>query len=309
MPFKRGVQPILFAALIVCGPARATAAHFSWQLGFHYPPGNGVNDKIFAFTVFDDGNGPALFAAGDFTMAGTVAANRIAKWNGAAWAPLGGGIDGEVDALVVFDDGTGPALYASGYFSSPANNIAKWNGLTWASVGGGLNSIATSLAVWDDGSGPALYAGGQFTMAGGVPVNSVAKWDGNTWAPLGSGITGPASTVYSIVPFDDGTGAQLYANGHFLVAGGVPVSNIAKWDGTTWAPVDSGTNCDRIASMTVFDDGSGLALYVCGSFDMAGEVAARGIARWNGAAWTSLNSGLNGVVWTMTPSTAARFSA
>ena len=38
------------------------------------------------------------------------------------------------------------------------------------------------------------------------------------------------------------------------------------------------------------------ALYAGGSFSAAGGVAARNVARWNGTAWTSLGSGLNGSV-------------
>ena len=51
--------------------------------------GNGVNGIVYALTVFDDGNGPALFAA-DFTTAGGRPANKIAKWNGRDWSALSG---------------------------------------------------------------------------------------------------------------------------------------------------------------------------------------------------------------------------
>jgi len=41
---------------------------------------NGMNGSVEALTVFDDGGGPALYAGGQFTTAGGVAANNIAKW-------------------------------------------------------------------------------------------------------------------------------------------------------------------------------------------------------------------------------------
>jgi len=47
--------------------------------------------SVRALAVFDDGSGPALYAGGDFTTAGGVAANRIAKWNGSSWSQLGSG--------------------------------------------------------------------------------------------------------------------------------------------------------------------------------------------------------------------------
>src|SRR5260221_5773104 len=39
-----------------------------------------------ALGVFDDGTGAALYAGGDFTSAGGVAASCIARWNGAQWS-------------------------------------------------------------------------------------------------------------------------------------------------------------------------------------------------------------------------------
>jgi hypothetical protein len=50
-----------------------------------------MDDRVYALTVFDDGNGPALYAGGDFTTAGGVAANRIAKWDGSSWRPSAAG--------------------------------------------------------------------------------------------------------------------------------------------------------------------------------------------------------------------------
>src|SRR5690606_21286078 len=83
--------------------------------------GGGDLPRVFALTVLADGSGggPALYAGGDFTIAGGVAANRIAKWDGSVWSPLGAGVNHRVYALTVFDDGSGggPALYAGGDFT------------------------------------------------------------------------------------------------------------------------------------------------------------------------------------------------
>jgi hypothetical protein len=93
--------------------------------------------------VFDDGSGPALFAGGRFTQAGTTAAVGIAKWNGSSWSSAGdvGGPNPYVHALAVFDDGTGQALYAGGDFilagGVVANRIARRTGTTWFALGGG----------------------------------------------------------------------------------------------------------------------------------------------------------------------------
>jgi hypothetical protein len=77
----------------------------------------GVNNFVRALAVFDDGSGerPALYAGGDFTVAGGALASRIARWNGASWSPLGDGVNGTVRALEVFDDGSG--IWPGGWYS------------------------------------------------------------------------------------------------------------------------------------------------------------------------------------------------
>ena len=57
-----------------------------------------------------DGSGN-LYAGGDFTTAGGVSANCVAKWDGSAWRALGSGLNSVVRALAV--DGSGN-LYAGG---------------------------------------------------------------------------------------------------------------------------------------------------------------------------------------------------
>ena len=83
-----------------------------------------------ALPIYDDGAGPALYAGGDFTSAGGVSANRIARWNGTSWSALGGGLSGLVGALAVHDDGAGAALYAGGAFlratDSGDSYLARW---------------------------------------------------------------------------------------------------------------------------------------------------------------------------------------
>jgi hypothetical protein len=131
-------------------------------------------------------SGTTLYAGGDFTTAGGVSVNRIAKWNGSAWSALGTGMDSDVSALAV----SGTTLYAGGYFTTAggvtANYIAKWDGSAWSAVGTGMDSSVYALAV----SGTTLYAGGRFTKAGGVTANNIAKWNGSAWSALGSGMGG-----------------------------------------------------------------------------------------------------------------------
>ena len=137
--------------------------------------------SVSALTVFNDGSGDALYAAGDFKTAGQNPANRIARWNGTTWTSLGSGMNFEIQALTVFDDGSGPALYAGGNFKqageSPATRVARWDGTAWSSLlGTGMDFVVHFLDVFDDGSGPSLYAAGNFKTAGGSPARRIARW-------------------------------------------------------------------------------------------------------------------------------------
>ena len=275
---------------------------FVWSaLGEGVSGGSGI--QVSALAVYDDGSGDALYAAGQFTTAGTVAASNIAKWDGNAWSPLGSGVNNRVSALTVFDDGSGAALYAAGQFSVaggvPTNSrVAKWNGSAWSAVGSPINGSVNALVKFDDGTGEALYAGGAFQGLGPPAGNYVAKWNGTAWQAVGGGFD---LNVTAFGVHDDGNGDALYAGGMFTTSGGIAVNGIARWDGAAWTPLGTGIagvppggllQPPSVDALATFDDGSGAALYVCGSFGSAGGVAAASIAKWNGSVWSSVGAGL-----------------
>jgi hypothetical protein len=209
--------------------------------------------------------------------------NGIARWNGTAWSPLGSGVNGFVLALTVFDDGAGPALYAGGGFLAPGGfdflSIVRWNGTAWSAPESGMNQLdlVTALTVFDDGTGPALYAG---SLRAGREKDEVedfvARWDGTAWTQLGGVMDG---IVLDLTVFDDGTGPALYAAGIFDTAGDVAVTNgIARWDGTAWRSL-GGEMEGSASALTVFDDGSGPALYAGGFFVIGEEDAPSGVAK------------------------------
>ena len=45
---------------------------------------------------------------------------------------------------------------------------------------------------------------------------------------------------------------ELIAGGEFTTAGGTEANCIARWDGTTWSPLDSGMN-GEVFALTVYD--------------------------------------------------------
>ena len=98
-----------------------------------------------------------------------------------------------------------------------------------------------------------------------------------SWLPTFGPAPGLDSTIFALTVFDDGSGSALYAGGNFTEVG----SGIAKWDGTFWKPLGTGTDAS-VYALIVFDDGTGDALYAGGSFITAGGVNALRIAKWNG---------------------------
>jgi hypothetical protein len=237
--------------------------------------GSGMNNEVDALAV----SGTDLYAGGQFTTAGGVPANYIAKWNGSAWSALGSGVNGgTVWALAVI----GTNLYAGGNFSMAgevsANNVAKWNGSAWSALGSGVDGTVWALAV----SGTNLYAGGDFQTAGGVAVNSIAKWDGSAWSALGSGMN---NLVFALAV----SGDNLYAGGQFVTAGGVTTPFIARWNGNAWSALGSGVD-GPVNALAV----SGNNLYAGGTIRAAGGMPAAAVAKWDGSAWSALGSGVPG---------------
>lgn len=301
---------VLAVSIMSISPAVAgESCEPEWDGEIGHP---GMNGSVLALEVFDDGsgNGPALYAGGSFTTAGGATANHVAKWDGSVWTPLGSGLSGVVQALVVFDDGSGPALYAGGNFthagSVEVNFIAKWDGTEWSALdtgmsgsGGSFQSTSVNaLKVFDDGTGPALYAGGSFFSAGAVSANYIAKWNGQQWSALGGGIAQDQFTfVWALEVFDDDSGPALYAGGLFQVANGAFAPSIARWNGQAWSGIgsilDSGA-LGEVRSLAVFDDGDGDALFAGGRFNSAGGVSVSNIAKWDGASWSSVGSGVGG---------------
>ena len=300
--FDDGGGPALYAGGFLTSAGGVLANHVAKWTGSSWEAlGSGTNGYVYALAAFDDGAGPALYAGGEFTSAGGVPANDIARWDGSSWSALGSGIGGAggdpvVHALAVFDDGSGEALYVGGGFSSaggvPVSNIAKWNGSSWTPLGSGTDGYIHALAVFDDGGAETLCAGGFFMSAGSAGAQSIARWDGASWSGLGNGMQGG---VNALALFDDGSGPALHAGGWFTSAGGgVAANRIAKWDGSSWSPLSSGTNGVFIYALAVFDDGNGPALYVGGDFTTAGGVPANRIAKWDGSSWSALGSGVAG---------------
>jgi Leucine-rich repeat (LRR) protein len=248
--------------------------------------GAGFNNSC--LTIVSDANGN-IYAGGDFTTAGGITVNHVAKWNGTNWSALGTGLgSGGGCSALTFD--TQGNLYAGGTFTFATsggitvNNIAKWNGVSWSALGTGLNGDCYALSIKNG----ILYAGGNFDIAGGVSASYVAQWNGSNWATVGSGLN---ERCFALA--NDNSG-NLYAGGYFTNAGGTVANQIAKWNGTSWATL--GTGLSGVGSNLIGCYGlawSNNTLYAGGNFTFAGGNSANRVASWNGSTWSNMGSGFN----------------
>ncbi len=277
---------ITSAGVHVVGPSQATHGIPVWNGTAWSSVGSRISGTIAIVAL-----GDSLYVGGNFSHAGSLAVNNIARLDGNQWSAAGSGF-GHVQALAV----SGTDLYVGGTFSLignlPVNQIAKWNGQSWASLGTGMAStgeqttIVSALAV----QGSDLYATGHFETAGGVSVNHIARWNGSVWSPLSTGLESePGYSVEGSAMAVSGT--DLYVGGRFTRAGGGAANHIAKWDGSTWSSLGSGIGGIDFPIVLALK-ATGEDLYVGGHFATAGGVAATSVAKWNGTAWSALGAGL-----------------
>lgn len=227
------------------------------------------NTSVNALCAYDEGAGSRLFAAGRFTSAGGVTAARIARWDGANWTPLGAGVAGEVLALATWNDGASTKLYVAGALiaagGAPVQRIASWDGVNWSALPTQQLDAISALAVYDAGAGPQLTTG-------------VESWNGASWTALsGSLLTG--DNIQALHSLE----GELFVGGNLRQVGvNTPVSNLARFDGSTWSEVDGGVD-GSVLGIASFDLGAGEQLIVGGNFLRAGGGESPRIAVWERA--------------------------
>lgn len=185
--------------------------------------GAGFNSDVLALAVFEG----ELIAGGFFTMSGTTPVARVARWDGAAWQPMGPGLPGTGTGCDVLHVHNG-ALYAGGSFHG---YLRRWDGATWVQVGdpaafgGCFGGVATLATYYGD-----LLVGGSFSCG----QTGVLRWNGTSYGPMAPGAV-PVPNVGSLVALH----GDLWMNGVFNSAGGLPASGIALWrDASPWVWVE-----------------------------------------------------------------------
>lgn len=235
-----------------------------------------------------------VYAGGDFTTIGGVAARRLARWDGTQWnilAGAGADIDNGSVYCIDFDNqgrvwfgGTfttinGSTFNRCGYYDPATDSFG-----TCGAVGNeGLNSDVNAVVVNRLGY---VYFGGAFTAqtgVGGTTCYRVAKYDpsGATFANMGDHDGLALDVECMAIDLD---GETLFLGGQFRDeyshAGGTALDHICKYNPTTdkfEAIAEDGLN-GNCYGMALALDGK---LYIGGAFTTAGFWTVAKCAYWN----------------------------
>ncbi len=143
----------------------------------------------------------------------------ILKWDGQGWSSMSSPVSSTLNDVSIYNSTMAFAVMANG----SGGYVLKWNGSQWAldwSVGTALYSV--DIADWN-----LAFAGDQ--------NGNLYKWNGS-WYNVTSPLSGVNNYVRGISMINETFG--------FAVA----MSDIAKWNGTTWAYFDSisGANFKKV---------------------------------------------------------------
>jgi hypothetical protein len=248
------VATVLAAAALVVTAAPVpppSIADLNWNPIFGTTSAPLANGAVWAITVAGDD----VYVGGAFTdFAGIAAADRIAKWDGAAqaWEALApaGATDGSITSGTVYNIAVDAGVvYVGGRYTvdtgaDDCNNLATFtvSTSTWSGFGTcpGSQLIDTTKTVYtvEKIPGGPLYVGGNFLDANGdtnFDYGIYGTYSGSAWAWSGlgdDGASGPAlgGFVSNVVAHPDG---GVLVAGDFGGAGGVTGANsLARFDNT-----------------------------------------------------------------------------
>lgn len=224
-----------------------------------------------------------LGVSGINTQASSQAHSTTSTGNTRWWGfgtPEENGLPGGVSGFVGF----GGNLVAFGGFFQPSGMhcIGAWDGARWELLGAGVFMKHPAEPCNDDCTpwissavpfGGDLLVGGRFRYAGGYfsrhRADNLAKWNGMNWQPVGVGTDGD---VEDLLLYDN----SVVVIGSFTMAGGVAAAGIARWDGSAWFAMDSGSP-GAIAYTTVWRSNLFASSYLSNE-----------LFRWSGSDWQAV---------------------
>lgn len=191
-----------------------------------YGLGGGTDAQVIALLRLTDGD---LLVAGNFTLAGGIACEHVALWNGIDYEPLGPGVNAAARCAVEFDG----KLWLGGSFNAGYQDLAIWDGTAWtyANAFNGKYVGVIDLKV----IGGELHAAGFASGFAGY-THQVVKWSAGTWVPVGTSFD---SYVNAIEERD----GELVCGGaftHIGSGGGPTAAHVAQYIGGAWTQLGDG---------------------------------------------------------------------
>lgn len=193
--------------------------------------------------------------------------------NAQDWENVGDGLDDNVYDMIKYDG----ELFVGGKF---IYKVQSWNGFNWTTYNHlSFTGIAFPLtfSIFND----TLYTGGDYPYVGSQ--SKVYKLENGNWEQVG-GIFDESSwsSTKKLITYD----SILVSGGRFSSIGGVPISNVAAWDGSTWNPMGNGFN-NTVSNFGIHQD----TLYATGLFTASGaDTTVQNIAKWTGTNWQCFDS-------------------
>lgn len=169
-----------------------------------------------------------LVVVGLFTTVGGVAANRIARSNGATWQAIGSGPSSAGDLGCVHANA--PNDIVVGGFDAVAGTgfVEVWNGSAWTVIASASGTNGPIYGVRRTRNGD-IYAIGAFGTIDGQSANNIAKWNGTTWVDIGGVLTYPWS-------IDELPSGDILVAGDLTMAGGQSCNGIARYSAAAPVP-------------------------------------------------------------------------
>lgn len=241
-----------------------------------------------------------VFVYGQIGTVATPSAWGVGRWDGTALTQMSNLSAITSQQVFLVNDGVNPGqsvYYNTG--SVPGSSaLARWTGTAEVPVVVGGTDIGTGVTSFDfDGAGPKprqVFNAGRYALEGGQWVSALGNQDGKGGVPF------TAMTVFDRDGVGPGRPELIGVLGSpVTTAQGNVLQRIASYNGgyvttfgTGLADLTAGGGSVSMRSVEVFDDGSGPALHVAGSFALNGGAPVNHILKWTGAAWATLGTGV-----------------
>ncbi|MBL9076138.1 MAG: hypothetical protein JNL08_01460 [Planctomycetes bacterium] len=205
-----------------------------------------------------------LWVVGEFGTVDGAHADGVARYTGTGWDTLGGTVAPNHPVYCV-------AVYQGAIHIGSVGAPRRWTGSGWQTFAPSINGALLAMHEYQG----QLWIGGSTV---GTP--RLHRWNGTTAVAADPGFNGSVEALGTF-------GADLIVGGRFTQAGTLAARSLARWNGSTWSTLGTGTATTLppgnvgIAAITTL----GGQLVVGGSFNRGTGAPADYLMRWTGSTW------------------------